>query len=400
MIIGLIKEGKNPPDKRTPLTPVDCKRLLNQYKGIEILVQRSPHRAYKDEEYEQEGLVLTDSLQKADCIFGVKEVDIDDLLPDKTYFFFSHTIKEQAYNQKLLQTVLKRNIRLVDYECLKKENSRMLGFGRYAGIVGAYNGLLTYGKRSNLYDLKPAHLCTGKNDLMDELKKVRLPKHFRIAITGMGRVAGGAMEILDALQLRKLSPVQYLMDTIESPSYVQLSVVDYFRKPDGSQFERSEVFHHPERFVKNFLPYAEKTDLYISCHFWDSQGPPIFSVEELQSTDFRISTIADISCDIAGPIPTTLRASTIADPIYEVDKQTLKEVDSVGKNTLSVMAVDNLPCELPRDASADFSRELLNQVFPILLGEDSEQILARATIAKAGKLTEDYQYLQDYAEGN
>lgn len=400
MIIGIIKEGKTPPDKRTALIPEDCKFLKQQYPGIEVIVHKSPHRAFGDEEYRNAGCVLKSDLKEAEIIFGVKEVELEDLIPNKTYLFFSHTIKKQTYNRKLLQTILERNIRLIDYECLRKDGERILGFGRYAGIVGAYNGLLAYGKRSGAYSLKAAHRCKNKAELFQELKKVELPKGFRIALSGLGRVAGGAIEILQALQIPQWKPKKYLNEAGKEIAFTQLSVVDYFKKPDESSFEQKEVFQHPERFRSNFMPFAEKTDLYISCHYWDDRGPMIFSKEELGSPDFRIQTIADISCDIAGPIPSTLRPSTIDDPIYEVNKRELKEVENVSENSVTVMAVDNLPCELPRDASESFSRDLLEKVLPSLLGQADPKIIEGATIAAEGKLMPDFSYLRDFVNGD
>lgn len=400
MKIGIIKEGKQPPDKRVPFTPKQCKRILDQYPDVEILVQKSKVRAFSDQEYNSQGIRLVEDLDEADIIFGVKEVNKDDLIAKKRFFFFSHTIKKQPYNRDLLQTVLNQSVTLTDYECLTdKEGSRILGFGRYAGIVGTYNGFLTFGKRSDRYQLKPAHDCSNKEELIDELKKVHLPKGFKIAITGMGRVAGGSIEILEALKIKRVSPADYLKSNFDEAFYTQLSVEEYFKKPNGANFDREEVFAHPERFERNFMPYAKVTDLYISCHFWDDRGPVIFTLDEMRTSDFKIRTIADISCDIAGPIPSTIRPSSIEDPIYEIDRNSAKEVSKSNQDTITVMAVDNLPCELPRDASEDFGNALIERVLPTLLGEDPDNIIERATIAKEGKLTDEFSYLQDYVEG-
>lgn len=401
MKIGIIREGKIPPDKRVPFTPEQCKIILDQYPNVNLVVQRSDVRAFKDSEYENLGITLVDSLDDVDVVFGVKEVNIEDLIPGKVMFFFSHTIKEQPYNRKLLEAVVNNNIQLVDYECLtNKNNARLLGFGRYAGIVGCYNGFLAYGKASGNFQLKPAHLCADRKELEQELAKVQLPSNYRIVLTGLGRVAGGAIEILKKKGIKQVDPSQYLTESFDEPVFTQLSVQEYFRKKDGSDFERREAYNNPSEFDSDFMRFAEVSDMYIPCHFWDAEAPFIFTKEELMSNTFKIKTIADISCDIAGPVPSTIRPSTIENPIYYVDKSTLNEVDSPSDNTVTVMAVDNLPCELPKDASEDFGKELIDKIFPSLIHEDSETIIERASITKSGDLTDGYEYLRSYLEGN
>lgn len=400
MRIGIIKEGKNPPDERTPFTPEQCRLLLARYPQLSLSVQKSDVRTFDDADYAAAGCKLVDHLSDEDIIFGVKEVELEDLLPDKTYFFFSHTIKKQAYNRQLLQTVLERNIKLVDYECLTNaEGMRLVGFGRYAGIVGCYNAFLAYGKRTSEYDLKPAYQCYDREEMESHLKGVKLPQDYKIAITGNGRVAGGVLEIMEKLQIEKVSPQDFLEKTFDKPVLTQLTIEDYFRKADGSNFERQEAFDHAERFESDFFKYAQEADMYISAHFWDAKGPRIFSEEDLADEQFKIRTLADISCDIAGPIPSTIRASSIEEPIYEVNRDTLEEVQQPSADTITVMAVDNLPCELPKDASRDFGNELLKKVMPNILGRDDEAVIERATIAQLGELMPDFSYLQAYVEG-
>lgn len=400
MKIGIIREGKNPPDKRVAFTPKQCAEIKTQYPEMDLYVQKSAIRAFKDAEYEEAGITMLDSLEEMDVIFGVKEVNLEDLLPNKTYFFFSHTIKEQSYNRELLRTLLQRNIRMIDYETLtKKQGGRLVGFGRYAGIVGCYNAFRAYGLQRASFELKAAHLCFDREEMESELPKIQLPKDYKIVLTGLGRVAGGAREILEKMKVKEVSPTDFLEQEYSEAVFTQLSVAEYFKKKNGEAFERSEVYQHPERFESNFNIYAQASDLYIPCHFWDSDGPKIFSKEEMQSPGFRIRTIADISCDIDDPIPSTIRPSTIADPIYEYDRIKLKEVEEASEDTITVMAVDNLPCELPKDASEDFGKELIKNILPSLMIEDKETILARATITQNGKLTNHFEYLQDFADG-
>lgn len=400
MKIGIIREGKTPPDKRVPFTPNQCVQTLRDYSNVELFVQKSPIRAFNDEAYSSKGLKMVDNLNDCDVIFGVKEVNIEDLIPNKVHFFFSHTIKEQPYNRGLLKAVIERNIQLVDYECLTEKNGRRLvGFGRYAGIVGTYNAFIAQGQRSGKYNLKAANLCEDRTEMEGELPKIEVPSNFKIALTGLGRVAGGAIEVLKKIGLKQVSPASFLTDNFDEPVFTQLSVQDYFKKKDGTVFEREEAYNYANRFDSDFMKFAAVADMYIPCHYWDAEAPFIFTKEELASAEFNIKVIADISCDIAGPIASTIRPSTIANPIYEVNKQTLLEVDTSSNDTITVMAVDNLPCELPKDASEGFGNELLHNILPALLGEDSTAIIDRASITKNGDLNSHYEYLRDYLDG-
>lgn len=400
--IGIIREGKNPPDKRVPLTPSQCRALKDAHPEIDITVQPSSIRCFRDEEYEVKGIRVNEDLSDCTYLFGVKEVPIDMLIPNKTYFFFSHTFKLQPYNRNLLRAILEKKIRLVDYEVLTNaQGKRLIGFGRYAGVVGAYNGLLAYGLKTNRYTLKPAHECFDRREMEGELSKVSLPKNFRIALTGGGRVAGGALEILQAAGLRNISPTEFKEENFEEPVYTQLLVPQYVKRKDGAPFVTSDFYQRPEEFESNFMSYAERMDVYLPCHYWDSKAPFIFTREDARDPVFNIRVVADISCDIDGPVATTLRPSTIADPLYGYDPYLEKEVEFTANNAIGVMAVDNLPCELPKDASEDFGRELIENVLPAVFGEDPENIIGRASETDLnGKLTEHFDYLQDYVKGN
>lgn len=401
MKIGIIREGKNPPDKRVPLTPKQCKIIREKFDDVEVIVQRSPIRAFGDDEYTEMGLEVMDDISDCHVIMGVKEVPIDMLIPNKTFFFFSHTYKKQPYNRDLLRAVLDKKIRLIDYELLTDDSGkRLIGFGRYAGIVGAYNGLLATGKKWSRFQLKPAYQCEDRREVERELKKVDLPANFKIVITGKGRVAGGAMEILDEAGIKKVSPEDYLAKEFDQPVYTQLGIKDYNRKKDGTGFNKEEFYDHPERFDSYFFRFAKVSDLYISCHYWDAKAPYIFTREEAKHPDFKIRVVADISCDIDGPVASTLRPSTIADPLYGYDPETETEVDFMDNKAIGVMAVDNLPCELPKDASEDFGHELIENILPELLVKKDSEVIRRATeTTTEGVLSPDFEYLQDYVEG-
>lgn len=396
--LGIIRETKTPPDRRVPLNPEQCRRLIDSNPGFEITVQPSPNRCFTDAEYTAQGITLSEDLSACDVLMGVKEVKLDALLPDKTYFFFSHTAKEQPYNRGLLQEVIRKRIRLVDYEYLTRDSERVVAFGRWAGLVGAYNGLRGYGLKSGQYELKPAHDCFDLEELMREVQKV-VPGQLRIAVTGGGRVAGGALEILDAAGFQQVSPADFLESSYDHAVYTRLDPWHYTRRKDGLEFEFSHFVEYPESYESSFDPYGARTDLFIPCHFWDPRSPQMVSQDQLRSGQFPISLVADISCDIGEPIASTIRASTIAEPFYGYDPVTGSEADPFEPDVVTVMAVDNLPGELPRDAATDFGEALLEQVIPEIIGGRNTGMLARASITEDGQLTPPFSYLEDYLLG-
>lgn len=399
--LGIIREGKVPPDKRVPFTPLQVVEIEQRYPHVKVIVQESAVRAFTDEEYREKGIEVSANVAECDILMGIKEVPIIDLIPKKTYLFFSHTTKKQPYNRKLLQKVLEDKIRLVDYEALKdKLSNRLVAFGRYAGIVGAYNGLLTYGKRYNLFSIRKASDCFDINDLKIELRKVDLPA-IKIILTGTGRVAKGAMETLDSAGIRKGSPKDFLSQTFDEAVYVQIGSPDYHSRKEGGPFNREEFHQTPDKYESTFLQYAKEGDLLIAGAFWNPKAPVLFTREQMTSSDFKIRVIADVTCDIEGSIPATKKPSTIVDPIYDYNPKTDSvEAPLSNPDYVTVMAVDNLPCELPRSASEEFGRDLIDKIIPALVISDKDGVIKRASITKGGKLTDPFLYLTDYASGN
>lgn len=397
--VGLIREGKVPIDKRVPLTPEQASYAKQKF-NVDVVAQSSAIRCFSDDDYRLAGIDVVEDISDCDILLGVKEVPINELIENKTYFFFSHTTKKQPYNRTLLQSVVKKNIRLIDYEGLtNSKGHRVVAFGRYAGIVGAYNGILTYGKRYNLFELKSAHKCHDLAELKTELSKVKLPA-IKIVLTGGGRVARGAMEILDLAGIKRVSSKEILEEQFPQAVYAQLNMDDYNLTLGGQPFTHDEFHQAPEHFKGDFLKYTKVADFLIAGAFWDPKSPVLFTKQDAQNKDFAIKVIADITCDIEGSIPSTLRASTIDDPIY--DYSTLEGIEKPAlsnENNITVMAVDNLPCELPRDASNSFGDQLITNVLPHLFAADNDGVIKRATICENGKLTEKYSYLQDYLEG-
>jgi saccharopine dehydrogenase (NAD+, L-lysine-forming) len=397
MKIGLIREGKVPPDKRVPFTPLQVEEIEQRFPQVEVCCEESAVRCFQDAEYGAHGAELKTDMQDCDVLMGIKEVPVEKLIAGKTYFFFSHTIKKQPYNKKLLQAVLQKNIRLIDYEVLKdRQGNRLVAFGRYAGIVGAYNGLWTYGKRYGAFSLRRALECFDVNDLKLELRKVKLPP-VKIILTGAGRVGKGSMETLDSAGIRKVSPQDFLSRSFNEPVYVQLSSADYHYRKEGGIFNREEFHRNPERYASNFNEYTRVADVLMAGAFWNPKAPVLFTREDMLSPGFRVKVIADITCDINGSIPSTKRSTTIDSPLYDYDPATDQEMPALSEDRfVTVMAIDNLPCELPRSASEEFGRDLIDRVLPLLFRDDEDDIIGRATIARDGKLTPIYSYLQDY----
>jgi len=401
MKIGLIREGKVPPDKRVPFTPLQAEEIEQRFPSVKVICQESSVRCFQDAEYRALDIDVKETLQDCDILMGIKEVPIDTLIENKTYLFFSHTIKKQPYNRKLLQAVLKKKIRLIDYEALKdKQGNRLAAFGRYAGIVGAYNGLWTYGKRYGAYTLRRAHECYDVNDLKIELRKVNLPP-IKIILTGAGRVGKGSMETLDSAGIRKVNPSDFLTKKFDEPVYVQLSSADYHTRKAGGHFNREEFHLYPDYYSSTFLHYTAVADVLIAGAYWNPKAPVLFTRQDMLSPDFKVRIVADITCDIEGSIPSTKKATTIADPLYDYNpaNDALQPALSDSK-FITVMAVDNLPCELPRSASEEFGKDLIDKVLPVLLQADVDDIIKRATITENGKLTETFLYLSDYVAGS
>jgi alanine dehydrogenase len=397
--IGIIKEGKIPSDKRVPLTPDRCIELMEKYPNVKIYVEPSNVRAIKDEEYTQLGIPVVDDLSDCDILMGVKEVNVEDLIPHKKYLFFSHTYKKQPYNRKLLKAILDKKIQLIDYELLKdKNNKRIIGFGRYAGIVGCYNGFRTYGLKHNLYNLKPANECFDRKEMEGELSKVKLPSDFKLVLTGYGRVGHGAREILDLLPIKEVETEAYLSQQFTSPVYTQLEVHDYNKRKDNSPFNKSDFYENPTDFESNFFRFTQVSNMYVSCHFWGNNSPYILTKENLQDATNKITVVADISCDFDEPIACTIRPSTIVSPIYGYNPITGLEDEFQKEGVIAVMAIDNLPCELPKDASCDFSKNLIEFVFPLLLGDnDPDKVIERASETNLnGELMPNFKYLESY----
>ncbi|WP_395077765.1 NAD(P)-dependent oxidoreductase [Flavobacterium sp.] len=399
MKFGLITERKNPPDRRVVFSPTELVQLKSQFPTAEIKIESSEIRVFKDEEYLNMGFEVANDISDCDVLIGVKEVPVDYLIPNKKYFFFSHTIKKQSYNRKLLVACLEKNIELYDHETIvDANNKRLIGFGKYAGIVGAYNGIRAFGIKFELFNLAKAETLKDKEALVERLKRNVLP-NIKIVLTGHGKVGLGAKEMLDAMKLKEVSIQDYLTKIYDKPVYTHIDIEDYNKRIDGATFDKKDFYSNPEKYTSNFERFTKVSDIFMAGHFYGNGAPVILTQEMLKSATNKIKIVADISCDVQGPIACTLRSSTIAEPLYGYYPVENKEVDFMHPAAIVVMAVDNLPCELPKDSSEGFGEMFLEHVIPAFFNNDKDGILQRAKITENGKLTERFSYLKQYVEG-
>ena len=395
--IGLIAEGKVPADNRVALTPAQCKWLRQHHPHIKITVQSSPNRCFSDKEYLAGGIKVAENLNDCDIILGIKEVPLDMLLENKTYLFFSHTKKLQPYNQHLLQEIIKKNITLIDYECLEHEDgTRIIGFGFFAGIVGAHNGMMAYGKRTNTFNLDRVNSGKNLQHLIHTYFGLKLPA-IKIAVTGSGRVAHGVLEIMNLMGIHEVEPDDYCEKKFVYPVYVHLKGADLYKHKTDGNYSRKDFHASPENYNSLFLNYTTHTDILMNGVYWEKSIPRLFNLEDIANADFRIQTIADITDDMGGSVPCNIGDSTIADPVYGVDKITFEKTRPYLKNSIDVVAVGNLPNELPRDASRYFGEQLIKYVFTDLFSGEETRLINAATIIKKGKLNEGYEYMKEYA---
>ncbi len=399
MKFGIIKERKNPPDRRVVFTPEELVRLKTEHPDAEIKVESSDIRVFTDKQYSDLGLQIVSDVTDCDVLFGVKEVPVEALIPNKKYFFFSHTIKKNPHNRKLLQAILDKKIDLYDHETIVDDkNKRLIGFGRYAGIVGAYNGFRAFGLKFELFNLAKAETLSGKEELITRLKRQTLP-NIKIVLTGHGKVGMGAKEILDGIKIKQVSVDNFLSKIYSQPVYTQIDVLDYNMRLDGKILDNLDFYKNPQEYTSNFERFTKVSDVFMAGHFHGNNAPDILTQEMLIAADCKIKVVADISCDVDGPIACTIRASTIADPIFGYLPIENKEVPFTHPAAIVVMSVDNLPSELPKDASEGFGEMFMENVIPAFFNNDKDGILARAKITENGKLTEKFAYLQGYVDG-
>ena len=397
MKIGIIKEYKSPPDKRVVFSPEKCLETLQKFPQVEFFIEKSDIRCFSDLEYEEMGLKVVTDLSNCDVLIGVKEVPIEKLIENKKYFFFSHTIKKQPYNKKLLQQIIKKNIELFDHETIvDNNNNRLIGFGYYAGVIGAYNGLRAYGLKNHTFSIPKAIDLKDRQEFNSILKSLSIP-NMKILLTGKGRVGSGTKEVLDFLKIKEVSAQDFINETYNESVYVNIDVLDY-NYSDSIENTVSNFYNYPEKFRSTFSKFLSVSDIYFAGHYHNPKAPKLITLDDIKNPDFNVQVIADISCDIDGPIASTIRPSTIENPTYGFHKEKLVECDFLDENALAVMAVDNLPCELPRDSSEMFGEMFLKYVIPSFFNNDQDNILKNSKITSKGSLTDRFSYLSDYIQ--
>ncbi len=397
--IGLIKEGKSPADERVALTPAQCKWLDKNFEDIRVIVQHSDTRCFSDKEYRVAGMEVMDDISEADILLGIKEVPKELLIDGKTYFFFSHTKKLQPHNRELLHEIIRKKITLIDYECLEHEDgTRILGFGFFAGIVGAHNGMMAYGNRSGQFKLERVFIQKSFRQLIHNYFGLKLP-YIKIAVTGSGRVAHGVLEIMNLMGIHEVEADEFIEKEFVYPVYVHLKGANLYEHRKTGKYNRTDFHNNPGEYVCKFPRYLADTDLLMNGVYWEKGIPRLFEMEDIARPDFRLKVIADITDDFNGSVPCNLGDTTIADPIYGVDKTTLSRTEPYLENSIDIMAVSNLPNELPRDASRYFGEQLIKFVLEdVRLG--GSPVLDKAMIIKAGVLNIGYEYMHHYAYGD
>ena len=397
--IGLLREGKTPADNRVALTPAQCKWIQKTAPDIRVIAQTAPDRCYSDKEYLAAGIDIREDMTGCDILFGIKEVPVNNLIPGKTYLFFSHTKKQQAINRDMFRHILRQQITLIDYECLEHDDGqRILGFGFFAGVVGAHNGIMAYGRRTGLYNLDRVQGLSSFRELIHTYFGLRLPE-IKVVVTGSGRVAHGVLEIMNLLEIVEVEPDEFLERTFSYPVFTQLKGAALYGHAQTGAYHRDHFHRHPQDYRCKFLPFARTADILMNGIYWDTNMPRLFEWKDLAQPDFRIRTIADITDDREGSVPCNLGDSSMADPIYGVDKISGLRTAPYLPGSVDLMAVGNLPNELPRDASRYFGQQLIKHVLDDLI-KGGSRIIERATMVRNGQLTAPYRYMDRYASGD
>lgn len=396
-ILGLIKEGKVPSDNRVALIPKQCKWIKQQMPGWEIIVEKSANRCYSDSEYKRAGIEVVEDISQADILLGIKEVPITQLIANKTYLFFSHTKKAQSYNQALFHAMMDKNISLIDYECLEHEDGqRLIGFGFFAGIVGAHNGVMAYGNRTNQFHLGRVKEVKDYLELVHTYFGLKLPP-IKIAVTGSGRVAHGILEIMNLMDVQQVEPDEFKNRKFEYPVYVHLKGKDLYQNANTGQYDRDDFHANPSNYICTFNQYLAATNILMNGVYWEKGIPPLFTQADLKQKEIALTTIADITDDAHGSVPCNLGDASSDNPVYGVDMKTFEKTTPYINGSIDIMAVGNLPNELPRDASRFFGEQLIKYVLADL-DKNTNPILEKAKMLDKGKLTAHYSHLKEYAK--
>lgn len=430
--LGIRREDKNSWEQRVPLTPQHVSELKSKY-GVETFIQPSRIRVFSETDYRKAGAHVQDSLAQSSVVFAVKEIPDEFFEQGKTYVFFSHTIKGQKHNMPMLRKMMELGCTLIDYERIVDEKGRRLVFfGRFAGLAGMVDSLWTFGQRvrweqidSPFTEVKQAIHYKDLKDIQNHLsaigKKIQtagLPRELTpliIGFAGYGNVSVGAQEILNVFPVQEIQPEQ-IASVQKNPSnkviYKVVFKEEHMVEPrmSGKPFDLQEYFCHPENFQPAFERYVPSLSILMNCIFWNVQYPRLLTKEFLKSSvlkkeSLRLRVIGDISADVNGAIEFTEKTTSPDAPVFVYNPVTDSIIDGFKGDGVVVMAVDNLPCELPRESSEWFSETLLRFVPSIMKADftvsDFDALalppeIKNAVILYQGKLTPAYRYINKF----
>lgn len=428
-MVGIRREDKNIWERRTPIIPQHIKELKE--KGIEFFIQPSKIRAFKDREYAEAGAIIQDNINECNVIFAVKEIPSDFFKKNKTYVFFSHTIKGQKHNMPMLKKIMELKSQLIDYEKIVDEkNRRLIFFGRYAGLAGMIDTLWALGQRLNeegienpFAEIKQTYAYGSLGEAKKSIKKISenikkngLPESITpliFGIAGYGNVSKGAQEIIDILPVKEITPEQVvsLQDKGYSGKHIYKVIFkeEDIVEPVSGEFELQDYYKHPEKYRSKFDKYLRDLTILVNAIYWDKIYPRLVTKKYLKENygKIRLMVIGDIGCDINGAIECNVKITEPDNPVFVYEPLTDKTTDGFKGKGVVVLAVDNLPCELPKESSKDFSSALKKFIPEIAKTDFSVNFddcnlspeIKNAVIVYHGKLTPNYQYLEKYLEG-
>jgi alpha-aminoadipic semialdehyde synthase len=433
--IGIRRESKNRWERRAPLTPEHVLRLVNDHE-VEFTVQPSDLRTFPNEDYEKVGARIDEEINDVDLTLGIKEIPIPELIPKMKYMFFSHTIKGQEHNMAMLKKMMDLNCTLIDYEKITDEKGRrLIFFGWHAGVAGMIDTLWAIGRRfewegvrNPFSSIMPAHQYGNLPNIREHISSVGrlistygIPysmRPFVIGIAGAGNVSKGAQEILDLLPVKEVNPVELptLNKRKDSGTNIYKVVLNEWDmvepKEQGLNFDLQDYYRNPDKYRTKFFQHIPYLSSLVNCIYWDERYPRLLSKEQIKELyqDHRspkLRIIGDISCDIDGAIQATVKATSPEDPVYVYDPWEDTAIPGWKGTGPVVMAVDNLPCEIPVESSEYFG-DKLKEFIPSLAHADLEQDfdqlalpkpIKNAIILHKGELTENYRYMMNYIEG-
>ena len=429
--IGIRLEDKYLMERRVALIPMHIKKLVDR--GLKFIIEESPKRVFKHHEFEASGAEIVKDVKDADVVFGVKEMPSDFFQDYKTYIFFSHVIKGQAYNMPMLKVMMDKKCNLIDYEKIADESGkRLIFFGRFAGLAGMINSLWSLGQRykelgidTPFSSLRQSHTYESLEEAKKEIREVGmkiasegLPEEISpltIAFTGYGNVSQGAQEIASLLPSMEISPEELLKlngrkDVANNVVYRTVFKEWDLSQPDDDkiEFELQHYYSHPELYHNEFEKYVPHISVLMNCMYWDDKYPRIITKDFLEKLykegNMKLTVIGDVTCDPDGSIECTHMGTYIEDPIFVYNPLTREATMGFKGDGILDMAVDILPSELPREASIAFSNALFDYVEDIANADFNvpfEDIklpdpIKKALILHNGELTPDYKYIEQY----